>query len=138
MTDMAKITSPWPAEEMEQYRWLDECLLSLRGTKKEFQTAWQAYKYLLAGKMYAYIGVNDSNGKAIITLKLDPLFSEMIRNKYSDIVPGYYMNKTHWSSVYLDGKVPREVLADIVSASYDTMFATLTKKAQREVLGESQ
>ncbi len=125
----------WPEDVMERYRWLDELLRKQADTEKEFQPAWQAYKYLLRGKMYAYIGVNDQNARPIITLKLEPIFSDILRREYDDIVPGYYMNKQHWSTVYLDSGVPNEVLADIVHASYQWVLSSLSKKAQREILG---
>ncbi len=135
MADIASSTTPWPAEMMEQYRWLDEHLQSQPSTVKEFQPAWQAYKYLLCGKMYAYIGVNDKNGRPIVTLKLEPIYSDMLRREYVDIIPGYYMNKQHWSSIYLDGVVPRNVIADIASASYKLALSALSKKALREIKG---
>ncbi len=95
---------------MKQYGWLDECLQKQPCTEKEFQPLWQAHKYMLRRKMYAYLGVNDQNGRPIVSLKLDPVYSDMLRGEYADIVPGYYMNKVHWSTVYLDGTVPREVV----------------------------
>ena len=73
---------------MENYQWLDDCLQRQPSTEKEFQPAWQAYKYLLCGKMYAYIGIDDRNRRPIVTLKLEPAFSDMLRSKYEDIVPG--------------------------------------------------
>ena len=112
---------------------VDDCLQKQPSTEKEFQPAWQAYKYLLCGKMYAYIGIDDRNGRPIVTLKLDPVFSDMLRSKYEDIVPGYYMNKLHWSTIYLDGTVPQEVLTDIVHASYKLVRSSLSKKAQQEI-----
>ena len=126
--------TPWPDINIKGCQWLDECLQKQPSTEKEFQPAWQAYKYLLCGKMYAYIGIDDRNGRPIITLKLEPAFSDMLRSKYEDIVPGYYMNKLHWSSVYLDGNVPQEVIADIVSASYKWVRSSLSKKAQQGLL----
>ena len=136
MAEIFNSVTPWPEKAMERYRWLDEYLQKQPATEKEFQPAWQAYKYLLRGKMYAYIGVNDKNKRPIITMKLDPLFSDTLRREYADIVPGYYMNKVHWSSVYLDGEVPQELLADIVYASYKLMLSSLSKKTQREIQDE--
>jgi predicted DNA-binding protein (MmcQ/YjbR family) len=86
--------------------------------------------------MYAYIGIDDRNGRPIITLKLEPVYSDMLRREYADIVPGYYMNKLHWSTVYLDGTVPRELLEDMVRASYKVVLSSLSQKARREILGE--
>ena len=51
-----------------------------------------------------------------------------------DIVPGYYMNKIHWSTVYLDGNMPQDVLADIVHASYQLVRSSLSKKMQQGLL----
>lgn len=126
----------WPAETMKPYAWLDAHLLKRYGTQKEFQPAWQAYKYLLKGKMYAYMGVNDKNKRPILTLKLEPALSDMLRQDFADIVPGYYMNKTHWSTVYLDGEVPKKVIEDMVVDAYNVMLASLSKKAQQEILAK--
>lgn len=134
---MSKIVfsvTPWSECNMEKYQWLDACLQNQPSTKKEFNPAWQAYRYLLCGKMYAYIGIDDRNGRPILTLKLEPMFSDMLRNGYEDIVPGYYMGKLHWSTVYLDGNVPQEVIADMLSASYKLVRTSLSKKLQRELL----
>lgn len=136
MAKMANSVTPWPEDTMKSYRWLDECLQKQAATEKEFQPAWQAFKYLLRGKMYAYIGIDDRNGRPIITLKLEPVFSDMLRRQYDDIVPGYYMNQLYWSTIYLDGNVPREVLADLIHAAHKLVLASLSKKAQREIAGE--
>ena len=134
MAEISSNVTPWSENIIKSYQWLDECLQKQPSTEKEFQTAWQAYKYLICGKMYAYIGIDDRNGRPIITLKLEPAFSDMLRSKYEDIVPGYYMNKLHWSTVYLDGNVPQDVLADIVYASYKLVRSSLSKKVQQGIL----
>ena len=90
MAEISSNVTPWSENIIKTYQWLDECLQKQPSTEKEFQPAWQAYKYLLCGKMYAYIGIDDRNGRPIITLKLEPVFSDMLRSKYEDIVPGYY------------------------------------------------
>ena len=136
MVELANNVTLWPEQAMENYLWLDECLQRQPTTEKEFQPAWQADKYLLRGRMYAYIGVNDQNKRPIITLKLEPPYSGMLRREYADIVPGYYMNKVHWSSVYLDGEVPQEVISEMVCVSYKTMLSSLSKKAQKEIQDE--
>lgn len=136
---MSKIISnvtPWSEDSMKNYQWLDEYLQKQPSTEKEFQPAWQAYKYLICGKMYAYIGIDDRNKRPIITLKLEPIFSDTLRSKYEDIVPGYYMNKLHWSTIYLDSNFPQDVLADIVYASYKLVRSSLSKKAQQGILEE--
>ena len=46
------------------------------------------------------------NERPIITLKCEPLFGTMLGENYEDIIPGYYMNKEHWNTVYWDGNGP--------------------------------
>lgn len=138
MAELINSVTTWSEKEMEQYQWLDECLMKQPSTVKEFQPAWQAYKYLLCGKMYAYIGMEDKKRRPIITLKLEPAFSDMLRDRYEDIVPGYYMNKLHWSTVYLDGTVPQEVLSDIAAQSYQLVYSTLSKKMQQGIPVDSK
>lgn len=135
MSRMASNVTPWSESGMEKYQWLDVCLQNQPSTKKEFHPAWQAYRYLLCGKMYAYIGIDDRNGRPVITLKLEPMFSDLLRQAYEDVVPGYYMSKLHWSTVYLDGDVPQEVIADMVSASYKLVRSSLSQKLQRGSAG---
>ena len=38
--------------------------------------------------------------------------------------------------MYLDGEVPKKMLADMVKASQKTLLSGLGKKAQREILEE--
>ncbi|MEG0666821.1 MmcQ/YjbR family DNA-binding protein, partial [Gordonibacter sp.] len=78
-------------------------------------------------------GTNDQIKRPILTLKLDPAYSEMLRREYEDIVPGYYMNKVHWSTVYLDSNVPHKVVTDAILMSHGTLLATFGKKAQQEI-----
>ncbi len=76
----------------------------------------------------------DRDEKPIITVKLDPVFGELMRSQYEDIVPGYYMNKEHWNSLYLDGNVPEYVLKDMLDKSYCLILESFSKKVQKEVL----
>ncbi|HHX57017.1 MAG TPA: MmcQ/YjbR family DNA-binding protein [Clostridiales bacterium] len=116
-----------------KYEWLDEYCNGKKGVVKDFKVEWQATRYMINGKMFAMQG-GDKYGKPIITLKLEPLFGDLLRKQYEDIVPGYYMNKEHWNSVYLEGEVPDDVLRDMVDKSYLLIFNSLSKKVQGEIL----
>lgn len=119
---------------MMNYDWLDEYCLSKRGVQKDFKAEWNATRYMLNGKMFAMHG-GDKEGKPIITVKLDPMFGQLLRNQYRDIVPGYYMNKEHWNSLYLEGDVPDEVLRDMLDQAYQIVLKSLSKKLQTEICG---
>lgn len=115
-----------------KYEWLDEYCLSKKGAEKDFKLEWNATRYMISGKMFAMQG-GDKYGKPIITIKLEPLFGELLRKQYKDIIPGYYMNKEHWNSLYLDGDVPDAVLKDMLDKSYNILLASFSKKVQDEI-----
>jgi len=116
-----------------RYEWLDKYCISHKGVEKDFKLEWNATRYMVRGKMFAMQG-GDKEGKPIITVKLEPMFGDLLRNQYKDIVPGYYMNKEHWNSLYLDGDVPDDVLKDMLGRSYSIVLGSLSQKVQKEIL----
>lgn len=116
------------------YPWLDKYCMSKRGAVKEYKEEWRATLYTVGGKMFALQGT-DKAGKPIITLKLPPIDGALLRDQYQDIIAGYYMNKDHWNSVYLEGSVPDEVVRSMIDKSYALLFASLTKRWQKEITG---
>ena len=117
------------------YPWLDEYMLSKNGVVKEFKAEWNTDRYMLKDKMVGLYST-DSEGREVITLKCEPDFGEMLRKNFSDIRPGYYMNKTHWNSLDLNGNVPDEIVKQMADNSYDLIFSSHTKKMQKEISEE--
>ena len=120
-----------------KYEWLDGYCLSKKGAEKDYKLEWDATRYMLAGKMFAMKG-GDKEGRPIISVKLAPIHGEILRGEYKDVIPGYYMNKVHWNSVYLEGEVPDEVLKGMLDESYSLIFAALSKKTQAVILSSKQ
>lgn len=114
---------------MTHYPWLDAYCLSLTGAKKDFKVEWGATRYLLGDKMFAMVG-GDKEGRAIVSLKLKPENGLMLREAYPDITPGYYLNKTHWNSIYLEGAVPDDLLKQMIQESHELVFNGLSKKVK--------
>ena len=117
-----------------KYEWIDEYLLEKKGVTKDIQEEWNWIRYHIGEKMFAAICRDDDNIPVYITLKLDPLEGDYFRKEYEDIIPGYYMNKTHWNSVKADGEVPDEVLKDLLDKAYTIVLSSLTKKLQKEIM----
>ena len=101
---------------MNRYDWLDAYLLDKPGARKDYKAEWQWFRYLVAGKMFAAL------------CRPGP--------EHPDVIPGFYSDKRHWNSVYLDGAVPDQALRGMCDLSYRLVFEKLTGKAQREILGE--
>ena len=116
-----------------KYPWFEEYCTSKKGAYKEYKEEWGAFRYMIRDKMFCMHG-GDKEGKEIITLKLEPMHGQFLREQYNGvIIPGYYMNKEHWNSVYVDGDVPDEVLRDMADKSYELILGAFSKKAQNEI-----
>ena len=120
---------------MNNYPWIDQHCLSKPGAEKDFKEEWNATRYMLRKKMFAMLG-GDKTGKSIITLKLNPDDGHALRERYRDIIPGYYMNKEHWNSVYLEGSIPDDVLRGMIDASHGLIIESLPKKKREEILSK--
>lgn len=120
-----------------RYNWIDENLMSKTGVTKDHKLEWNWIRYHIGGKMFAAVCLNGDNEPYYITLKCDPLESEILRKEYEDIVPGYYMNKTHWISVKPDGAVPDELLKDLLQKAYTLVLTSLSKKMQAEITNQN-
>ena len=126
---------------MNKYKWLDEYLLSKPGCEKDYKLEWEWWRYQVGGKLFAATMQPGPEHKGydcreLVTLKCEPLLAEALRTEYPDIIPGFYMDKRCWNSVYLDGELPEDVLRDLCDRSYALVFSKLTKKLQREINGE--
>ena len=91
---------------------------------------------MIGGKLFCALCHDDAGGDVCITMKLEPLRGEFLRGQFPDVIPGYYMNKTHWNSINPDGQVPDDILRDMLDKSYALVLGGLSKKMQREILGE--
>lgn len=80
----------------------------------------------VADKMFALLG--GFNGAPSVNLKTDPELAWVQRQQYPEtVLPGYHMNKTHWNTVILNGKVPDEELLTMVDDSYRLVVSKLPK-----------
>lgn len=117
-----------------KYDWIDDFLLGKKGVTKDFQADWNWIRYKVDDKMFVAVCLDDNDKPVYITLKLNPIDGEFFRNNYEDIIPGYYMNKTHWNSIKADGNVPDDVVKELLDKSYNEILNKLTKKKRVEIL----
>ena len=117
-----------------KYEWMDEYLLEKKAVTKDLKEEWTWVRYMIGGKMFAALCLDDDDKPYYITLKLEPVEGEFLRSQYPDIIPGYYMNKVHWNSIKPDGEVPDELLKDMLDKSYQLVLKGFSKKRQEELL----
>ena len=58
------------------------------------------------------------NNKLYLNVKTDPNYSDILRNTYDYVIPAYHMNKEHWNTIIIDGKVDKVLVKELIKESY--------------------
>ena len=62
-------------------------------------------------------------------VKCDPVLAEELRENYSCVIPGYHMNKKHWNTVRMDGRIPNPLLEALVRHAHALVHPVYRKSA---------
>ncbi len=91
--------------------------------------------YKVAGKMFALASPDDFPPQ--VNLKCDPERAVELRDEYENILPGYHMNKRHWNTLVLDGKLPKPLVRELIEHSYQLVVDALPKKTREALLTDA-
>lgn len=104
---------------------------SMKGATVTYKLEWDALTFLVHDKLFGMIAVENKTQRSIITLKVDPIDGQHYLLAYEGImVPGYYMNKKLWVSVYLDTDCDESLVLEMIEKSYHLVVSKLPKKIQ--------
>lgn len=84
----------------------------------------------VASKMFALI--SRRAGQENLSLKCDPDYSEVLRQQYPSITPGYHLNKRHWNTIVLDGSVPEKEIRALIDHSYELVYKSLPRSKRKK------
>jgi predicted DNA-binding protein (MmcQ/YjbR family) len=87
--------------------------------------------YKIGGKMFALVIPDDFPPS--VNLKCDPDRALELRDRYEDIQPGYHMNKRHWNTLVLEGRLPARLVRELIEHSYQLVTAGLSRKVRSEL-----
>lgn len=113
---------------VKQYPWLEDALMAFPGAQHDFKEEWQWDRFMVEGKLFAALLTLE--GRPAISLKVDPMEAEFLREQHEEVIPGYYCNKVHWNTVYLDGTISDDLLREMIAKAYQLIFRKLPKKVQ--------
>ncbi len=86
----------------------------------------------VGSKMFALLG--HTGEWESVNLKADPEEAWLLRQQYDgSVLPGYHMNKKHWNTVVLDGKVPDDEVLAMLEQSYRLVLSKLPKREREEL-----
>lgn len=79
--------------------------------------------------------VTDDPDEPIITLKADPEQAQALRERFDTVTEGRYLDKGHWISVGAGQGITRQLVTELVEASYHRVVETMPKHERPKGLG---
>ena len=98
---------------------LREYCISKKNVTESFPFGDDTLVFKVNGKIFALVNLG---GDLSINLKCEPSLAIELRERYTSVIPGYHMNKTHWNTVNLDGSVPDKEIFSWIDHSYERVL----------------
>ncbi len=103
--------------------------LAKKGVEAVFPFDEETIVWKVMGKMFCLGNIGDFKD---LNLKCDPEESVLLQEQYSQITPGYHMNKKLWITAKIEG-LPANLLFSLIDRSYELVVRNLPKKVQKEL-----
>lgn len=109
----------------------DYCLTK-KGVTEELPFGPDTLVFKVMGKMFALASLDEVPLR--VNLKCDPDKAVQLREEHEDsILPGYHMNKQHWNTLILDGRLNPKLVVELTDHSYELVVAGLSNKLKQEL-----
>jgi predicted DNA-binding protein (MmcQ/YjbR family) len=82
-------------------------------------------------KLFLLAGIKSGDR---FNVKCDPERAIELRERYTEVQPGYHMNKKLWNTVYMNGSLTQKQLYEMIDHSYDLVLKGLPKKIQEQII----
>jgi predicted DNA-binding protein (MmcQ/YjbR family) len=103
------------------HKTVEEYILSMPDSRLEYPFGEGVAVYKIDDKMFALI--REGKQPVQLSLKCDPQLSQLLRDKYDEVMPGYHLNKKHWNTMVLTGQLPWEEVRGLIRHSYQLVAA---------------
>ncbi|KHJ38284.1 hypothetical protein PBAC_14870 [Pedobacter glucosidilyticus] len=104
--------------------------LSLKGTTESFPFGDDTLVFKIVNKVFLLASLTEP---CSFNVKCDPEKAIQLRESFSEVIPGYHMNKKHWNTVYYNGSLSDKQLTEMIDHSYQLVLKSLPKKQQEEI-----
>ncbi len=99
----------------------DYCL-SKPGVTESLPFGEETLVFKLKDKIFLLCGLKNPDR---FNVKCDPEKAISLREEYEEVQPGYHMNKTHWNTVYMNGRLNDTRLMEMIDHSYELIKRSL-------------
>ena len=105
--------------------------LKKKGVEEDFPFGETTLVFKVMGKMFLLTSLNEDVFS--FNAKCDPEKAIELRERYDAIQPGYHMNKKHWNTITVDGRLSQQLLKEMIDDSYNLVVDSLPKKVKDEL-----
>lgn len=91
-------------------------ILSMPNAVRDYPFGEGIAVYKVGDKMFALM--DEKKEPINLSLKCDPQLSQVLREKYESVMPGYHLNKKHWNTIVLSGQLAWDEVQDLIRHSY--------------------
>lgn len=107
------------------------CCLSLPHVEETTPFGPDVLVYKVGDKMFALATPDEF--PHTVNLKCDPDRAIELRDRFEEVQPGFHMNKRHWNTIALGGRLPTNLVRELIDHSYQLVVASLTRKVRAEL-----
>ena len=108
--------------------------LKKKGVTEEFPFGPDTLVFKVKGKVFLLTSLDSETFR--FNVKCDPDKAIELRERYDAVQPGYHMNKKHWNTVIVDGRLSLQLLREMIDDSYELVVQSLPKKTREELSNE--
>ena len=108
--------------------------LKKKGVTEEFPFGPDTLVFKVKGKVFLLTSLDSETFR--FNVKCDPDKAIELRERYDAVQPGYHMNKKHWNTVIVDGRLSQQLLREMIDDSYELVVQSLPKKTREELSNE--
>lgn len=101
----------------------DYCLSKAR-VSETFPFGEDTLVFKVVDKIFLLCGLDQPDR---FNVKCDPERAALLREEFEEVQPGWHMNKTHWNTVFMNGRLSDSQLKEMIDHSYDLIVNGLPK-----------
>lgn len=103
--------------------------LSLPHATEDFPFDETTLAFRIGGKIFAMIDLENTEW---FVLKCEPDYAIELRDRYSEIIGAWHMNKKHWNQLNLFGSLTDALICELICHSYNEVVKKIPRKLKIE------
>jgi len=109
---------------------LREYCIQKPGVEEGFPFGEDTLVFKVGGKIFLLTGLEAHDS---FNVKCDPERAVALREEFEEDKPGYHMNKKHWNTVSMTGRLTDVQMREMIDHSYDLVFGSLSSAQQKKI-----